>query len=129
MQAGIISLVSFLGCKQLVESVNTDFYTGKFVPRNKRSVEHIKPKSKGGANNISNYAMADRDVNSDRGNMPLNKWMRQNPKVVENMRNYCLKYWDLDILGVKHGQQVNKVVKNLTGINLVDKSTHFDNVA
>jgi len=66
--------ISFEGHKKLMELVDTDFYTGNIVPKNLRNTEHILPKSKGGANKIYNYAMADRYINSECGNIPLEEW-------------------------------------------------------
>ena len=86
--------ISFIGCRPLLKEIDTDFYTGKFVSEKYRSVEHIKPKSKGGKDNISNYAMSDRLINSERGNMPLENWIKIHPDYLQNMKNYVKKYWD-----------------------------------
>lgn len=111
--------VSFIGCKELMREIDTDFYTGRFVPEKFRSTEHIKPKSKGGGNNILNYAMSDREVNSERGNMPLEKWIKIHPDYLQNMKNYVKKYWNIKILGVNHGEEVNNTVRRISNIDLM----------
>lgn len=121
----IISILSnsfnipFIGCKDLLKEVDIDFYTGKFVPKKFRSTEHIKPKSKGGRNNILNYAMSDRQINSERGNMSLDKWIKIHPDYLQNMKNYVKKYWNIKILGVNHGEEVNNTVKKISNIDLL----------
>lgn len=111
--------VSFLGCKPLIDTVDTDFYTGKLVKVKNRSVEHILPKSKGGKNNIINYAMSDKTVNSERSNMSMQSWLNIHPDYLENMKKYVKKYWNTTILDVKHGQEVNKTLNKKYGINLI----------
>lgn len=43
-------------------------YTGKELPRNKWSMEHIEPRSKGGKTTWKNIALCDKDVNHQKGN-------------------------------------------------------------
>lgn len=57
------------------------------------SLEHIKPRhpqdgSKGGKNTYSNYIYASREWNVKRKNTPLDKWVEQNPQIVDNMQKY-----------------------------------------
>lgn len=118
MNISSINLISFLGHKELLDKIDTDFYTGKRVQRQHRTVEHILPKSFGGENNISNYAMVDSYINSQRSNIGLKNWILLHPEYLKNMKKYVLKYWDTIIDNVKHGQEVNNTVKKLTNIDL-----------
>jgi len=105
--------IHFGSHKQLLNSIDTDFYTGKFVDRNHRSTEHILPKSKNGKSNIKNYAMTDIFVNSKRSNYSLEQWLYIHPDYLENMRAYIEKYWNTIIDKVKHGKEVKKTLKKL----------------
>ena len=110
--------IRFEGHRRLMELVDTDFYTGKIVEKTKRSTEHILPKSKRGRNRIENYAMVDKDVNRARSNKDLRQWLKEHPDFVDNMKNYVKKYWDLLIDGKKHGEEVSKTVKKISGLDL-----------
>lgn len=112
-------LLSFCGCRALTSVIDTDFYTGRFVKESNRSVEHILPKSKGGKNNIKNYAMSNKKINSERGNMPMQSWIKLHPNFLKNMKNYVLKYFNKNIDGIKHGEEVAKTVKEKYGIDLL----------
>lgn len=46
-------------------------YTGKILKPSECSMEHVVPKSNGGKKEWTNIVLADRDVNSKRGNKPL----------------------------------------------------------
>lgn|SRR5574344_64363 len=111
--------LSFCGYKPLTSVVSTDFYTGKFVKEKCRSVEHILPKSKGGKNNIRNYAMSDKNINSERGNMSMQSWLSIHPDFLQNMKNYVKKYFNLKIDNINHGQEVVKTVKEKYHIDLL----------
>lgn len=50
------------------------------------SIEHIKPSSEGGADSITNYALAKRSINSDRLSTPLWQFLKNYP--VENQQKY-----------------------------------------
>lgn len=57
------------------------------------SLEHVKPRhpqdnSQGGENLYSNYLYASKEWNTRRRNMPLDKWVEQNPQIKDNMQAY-----------------------------------------
>ena len=57
------------------------------------SLEHVKPRhpqdnSQGGKNLYSNYLYASKEWNTRRRNMPLDKWVEQNPQIKDNMQAY-----------------------------------------
>lgn len=55
-------------------SVKKGIYGDALTPEN-ASLEHLKPKSKGGINHLKNYALASTDSNSKRGNKPLEEFL------------------------------------------------------
>ena len=112
-------LINFLGYRPITIKVDTDFYTGKFVKIQHRTIEHIVPHSKGGKSIPENYAMTDTYINSKRGNMEMDEWLNLNPKYLDNMKKYVLKYWNLIINKKKHGEQVAKTVLEHYNIDLL----------
>lgn len=46
-------------------------YSGKKMPMKSMSIEHKRPKSKGGGETFQNLMVVDKDINSRRGNKPL----------------------------------------------------------
>lgn len=64
------------------------------LPLKKKTVsrEHIIPRSHGGTAENSNIALADKFINSKRGNEPLNKFT-----TFENVVNYLLQFIGIEI--------------------------------
>lgn len=111
--------ISFLGYKPITRHISMDFYTGEFVNKEDRSIEHIVPKSKGGRNNPINYAMVSKHINSLRGNMDLDVWLKLHSEYLDNMKRYIKKYWNFKIKNKSHGQEVAKTVLKAYNINLL----------
>ena len=63
---------------------------GNKVTKNNFSLEHIKPKSKGGRTVLSNLAVADRDANRQRGNDDIAKFVN-----FEMLRKYLRQFKDI----------------------------------
>lgn len=105
--------IVFLGCRELTRKIDTDFYTGKYVPLKQRSTEHILPKSKGGRSLITNYAMTDVKLNSLRGNLNLKEWLEIHPDYLNNMKSYIKKYWNTPLKGVRYGKEIQRTLKKL----------------
>jgi hypothetical protein len=59
------------------------------------SVEHIKPFSKGGLNEMRNYGGASRIENAERSNMPFIQQMRRVPETPQNTQKYIDRIIDL----------------------------------
>jgi len=53
---------------------DTCILSGKKLKPNQMSMEHIVPRSKGGRDTWDNIGLCDRDLNSERGNMPYEKY-------------------------------------------------------
>ena len=109
--------ISFLGNSRLLDKIDTDFYTGKYMPRKTRSIEHLLPKSKGGANSIFNYAVCDSFINSQRSNVDLKTWFSLNPDYLKNAKQYIKKYYDFVFDGQKYGKIISETLRKM-GINI-----------
>lgn len=63
------------------------------------TIEHVKPESKGGKNELSNFMLASANANHARQNMPLTKFIKMFPQIPQN----CQKYIDFIIEKINHG--------------------------
>jgi 5-methylcytosine-specific restriction endonuclease McrA len=52
-------------------------WTGKKLSLNQATVEHLKPRSHGGKETFGNLALAEKKINNDRGNIPLEEWTKK----------------------------------------------------
>lgn len=112
--------VSFGGhYRPITSRITTDFYTGLFVDRDRRSVEHLVPRSKGGRDEVQNYVMVDAELNRQRDNMSLHQWLKLHPNYIRNMKRYVIKYWNILFNGNPHGESVAQTVKRAYGIDLL----------
>lgn len=64
------------------------------------SIEHIKPDSLGGGNELSNFILASTNANSYRSNMPLSKFIDRFPDIPKN----CQIYIDKIIYSIHRGK-------------------------
>jgi len=53
---------------------------GKGMKKNKITLEHLQPRSKGGGDNLGNLGVAHGSCNSRKGNMSLAEWLRSKLK-------------------------------------------------
>lgn len=102
--------VSFGYKSPIKDIMDTCAYTGKKIPRKLRSVEHIKPKSKGGPNKLENYLMVERNINSERSNTPFHKWLKEKPNVVKHIQNFLNKYRGKIVEGKNYVEEVKKTL-------------------
>lgn len=75
------------------------------------SIEHLKPKSKGGANNIFNEVVADRVMNNQRGSRPLKFFI-----VKDSAKKYLLDCASVNLPefdGAKYAAGVRKTLRGL----------------
>jgi hypothetical protein len=64
-------------------------YCGDMLPKNKMTVDHVHPQSKGGKDEWMNVVVACEPCNSDKGEkLPKGEWTPKN-------RLYIPRYWDL----------------------------------
>lgn len=69
------------------------------------SLEHLKPKSKGGASNLSNYALADKAANQARGNQPLSSFL------TKDMLDGYLEQFNFEIPEKFNGYQYQEMIR------------------
>ena len=50
-------------------------------------IEHIKPKSHGGSNRISNLALACRTCNQEKNNMPIDEFLKGKPELLKRIKS------------------------------------------
>lgn len=102
--------VSFGYCPQLKNLVSIDAYTGATLSRSERTIEHIKPHSKGGSNNINNYLIVGNDINECRKNKRFDKWIKVRPNIVKNIQEYLNKLRGLKVDGMDYVEEVKKTL-------------------
>lgn len=94
--------------KDLKALIDTDAYTGKYIPPNQRSIEHIRPSSRKGEDHWTNYLVVRNKINNKRENMPFIKWLLNGPEICKklkksqrdfggNLQSYIDKYRYLQI--------------------------------
>ena len=52
------------------------------------TIEHIKPRSEGGRNMVSNYMLECGGCNHERSSIPLGDWVDSHPEMKENTQKY-----------------------------------------
>lgn len=86
-------------------------YTGKRFTRTvKPTFEHIKPHSKGGPNGIENCIAVTEKINSARGNMRFDKWLKVFPEAVDNIQSYLNKMRGIKIDNRDYVETVKKTL-------------------
>ncbi|MBO5738536.1 hypothetical protein J6R97_04270 [bacterium] len=95
------------------------------------TIEHLKPKSLGGIDAMSNYAGACAQANSDRMSVPFVEWVEKHPETAK----YCQKYVDrlieyanngifeLENINIKYIDEFKKTIEELSeGVIILDTS-------
>lgn len=96
--------------KGKMPNVKYGFYGDK-LNNNNVTLEHLKPHSKGGKSCLSNFVLASKRNNSNRGNEDIRKYVNK-----ENIVTYLSQFIDLklpDFDGNKYIQSIIKTLKNL----------------
>lgn len=92
----------------LKDVVDLCAYTGKRLARDKRTLEHIRPHSQGGASSLANYLMTEGPLNHERGNMPFDKWLKSKPGIAGHIQNYLNKLRGIKIDGQDYVEAVKR---------------------
>lgn len=108
--------VSF-GYKSKIKKVakNCAYCKKSFSAKLKPTVEHILPRSKGGANNIKNYLAVCADCNNKRGNKNFKEWLKSKPSLIENIKFYLSPLKNEWLEGVDYVKEVSNTMTNQTG--------------
>ena len=88
----------------------------KLVDQGIPTAEHMKPKSKGGKDRISNYICDCADCNSRRGNVDFDEWVRQTPEFEERLQEYVNDVQDLidfDLLSPKYDDYAQVIINTI----------------
>lgn len=92
--------------------VKTGFYGGKLT-KDTVTLEHLKPKSKGGKTELSNLVLVTRRNNEKRSNFPLKDFLNK-----EAMELYLSYFEDVKLPGFdgnKYIDMIRRTVRKLTG--------------
>ena len=95
--------------KGKLPSVKYGFY-GDLLKVDKVSLEHLKPKSKGGKSELSNYVLASRDKNSARGNDDI-----KNP---EAAARYLDQFLDVNLPGLRGKKYIRLILMTLKKLGI-----------
>lgn len=71
------------------------------------SIEHIRPRSEGGENELANYGVARAKINSTRSSIPLDEWVKIHPEVKKNCQKYIDRLIDLSHAGIFKKYNIN----------------------
>lgn len=94
------------------------------------TIEHIKPNSKDGENNIANFLLASAGANNLRSNMPLYKFIDMFPNIPKNCQKYINQIIELIHKGWLKGNETypykvrNTLAKESQGRILLDLSEY-----
>ena len=69
------------------------------------TIEHVKPNSKNGKNEISNFMLVSANANSLRANMPLSKFIERFPMVLKNCQKYINQIISIIMAGGLRGKE------------------------
>jgi hypothetical protein len=95
----------------LLPSVKVDVAGNKLTKKNV-TLDHIIPKSKGGKSCLSNYMLAEKKFNWDRGNTPLKEWITP-----EGIVRYLNQFIGVKIRGFNGDEYIKEVLKTLDKAN------------
>ena len=93
--------------KGKLPTVIYDAFGEKLTPKNV-TLDHIIPKSKGGASKTANYMLASDYWNHLRGNRPLSGFLTQ-----ENLQRYLDQFVDVVVDGFNGNKYIKDVLKTL----------------
>lgn len=60
----------------------------RLISRAAATIEHIKPRADEGTNSAGNYLLECMGCNNDRGNIPLDQWVKAHPSMLKNTQKY-----------------------------------------
>lgn len=92
----------------------------KLVNTTKPTAEHLKPKSKGGRDRISNYICDCADCNSKRGNMDFSDWAKTIPDFEEKLQTYIYDVQDAiddECLHPRYDSYIEQVVDTIATLS------------
>lgn len=88
------------------------FY-GDTLTKSTVTLEHLKPKSKGGKNTLSNYVLASKRRNELRGNRDITRYATS-----ENVINYLTQFLNVEKEGFNGNAYIDMILKTLGRLGL-----------
>jgi hypothetical protein len=85
------------------EKIGYDLFEGSVA-----TLDHLVPFSKGGKDSLTNYGLTSSYINSTRGNMPLDNYIRNHPKIYKNCQKYINRLIELNNNGMLNEIGLNK---------------------
>jgi len=82
------------------------------------TLEHIKPHSKNGANNIANYLLVSAKANQSRGNKDFKLFLEENPSIIQHIMNYLNKMRGIIISKRDYVEEVSRTLNKESGLNI-----------
>lgn len=107
---GYSTQLSRLYKKGKLPSVKVGLY-GMPLSKKTCSNEHIIPHSLGGKTDSSNIALADRDINSRRGNNDIHNFL-----TVDLIKQYLLQFVDVVVDGFNGNKYISNLIKTFQNI-------------
>ena len=92
-------------------------YGDKLTIKN-ASLEHIKPRSKGGKNKISNYLLVSKNQNWNRGNQDFDLFIKEHPEKILTIQEYLNELRGVIIDGINYVKVVVKTLNREVGCKL-----------
>lgn len=78
------------------------------------SIDHIRPRSKGGENDIGNYILTNRKENMLRGNADIDYYIRKNPEGINNYIDWFLNH---KVEGFNCREYILKVINTINRVS------------
>ena len=113
------NLCSFSSKKTFKRHFDVCAYSGeKFEPCDCATIEHILPACLGGSDDYSNYLVVKHSWNADRKHSSLDEYIKQNPKVKDNIIASVLSKEGQTIEGINWASEVRNTLKKAIGYDI-----------
>ena len=87
--------------------IKRGFYGEPLTTKNV-SLEHLKPKSKGGKTQLNNLVLATKETNNRRGDKPLKEFLN-----LKAMTNYLKQFKNIKIKGFDGNEYIKMILKTI----------------
>lgn len=98
-------------------SLSRGAYGDKLSVKN-ASLEHIKPKSKGGKSEIANFLLVSKNQNWSRGNQDFDLFIKEHPEKILTIQEYLNELRGVIIDGINYVKVVVKTLNREVGCEL-----------
>lgn len=98
--------------KGKLPSVKYGFYGDKLNNKNV-SIEHLKPKSKGGKSTLDNFVLASKEKNNLRGNKDIRNFAQR-----ENILNYLYQFMGIKLPNFNGDKYIADIIRTLNKLGI-----------